>query len=225
MKPIDRDAYIERYERRLREHGPTPEALGWGKEARQDVRFAVLAAPALVAPESRVLDVGCGFADLYGFLSARGWRGRYTGVDLVPGLLAEARRRHPDLDLRQLDVTSSEHLQLDGDFDLAVASGVFNAALEAGDNQGHIRKGLANLLAHAEVVAVDFLSTWVDFRQDGAWHTDPAWAFETGRGLTRRLALRLDYMPYEFALFLYRDATISERNVFAGHETAPAASA
>ncbi len=220
MREQDRQRYIERYEGRLQQHGPTPEALGWGTNGRQAERFVVLAASALARPESSVLDVGCGFADLYTFLRAHGWCGHYTGVDLVPGLLDVARERHSDLDVRQLDISESGHSEL-GTYDLVLASGIFNAALEAGNNLDHIESALMNMLAHAEtsggVVAADFMSTWVDFEKPGAWHTSPSQALAIGRVLTRRLALRLDYMPYEFALFLHRDDQISSRNVFSGH--------
>ena len=53
-----------------------------------------------------VLDVGCGFADLYDHLRGRGWEGRYRGLDIVPGLLDVARRRHPSLDLQEADIAT-----------------------------------------------------------------------------------------------------------------------
>ena len=61
----------------------------------------MLAETALAHSDSTVLDVGCGFADLYGFLKERGWCGRYTGIDIVPGLLSTARERNPEFDLEE----------------------------------------------------------------------------------------------------------------------------
>ncbi len=218
MKPVDRNEYVARYERRLQEHGYSPQALGWGEQGRQDVRFAVLAQHALRRPGSSVLDVGCGFADLYGFLRARGWQGRYTGIDLVPGLLDVARMRHPDIELQELDLHDAPARLAPHDF--VLASGIFNAVLKGESNHDHIRASLSTMLELATVAAcADFLSTYVDFEHDGAWHTDPGWAITTGRTLTRRLTLVGDYMPYEFALFLYRDDSISPRNVFTAAES------
>ena len=221
MRDHDRQQYVRHYEACLRTHGPISEALGCGVHGRQAERFAVLAASARAHPESSVLDVGCGFADLYAYLRAHGWRGRYTGIDLVPGFLATARAREPDLDVRALDISSHEHSALDT-YDLVLASGLFNIALESGDMLDHIEMSLMNMLAHTRtpsgLVAVDFMSAWVDFEKPGDWHTSPSQALAIGRHLTRRLALRLDYMPYEFALFLHRDDRVSERNVFIGHE-------
>jgi SAM-dependent methyltransferase len=217
MEDADRQEYIARYEGRLKRFGHSPESLGWGRHGRQEVRFSVLAEYALCNRTASVLDVGCGFADLYDFLKAGGWGGMYTGLDIVPGLLKEAHRRHPLLDLHEADITKI------GDalpqYDVVVASGVFNAALRTGDNRIHISESLNAMWDRTRHhVAVDFLSTIVDFQQEGAWHTDPSWALQLAQRFSRRVLLRHDYMPYEFALFVFRDDSISPRNVFQEYE-------
>lgn len=219
MEASDRQDYTERYERRLRQFGYSPETLGWGKHGRQEVRFGVLSRPILECPDSSVLDVGCGFADLYDYLVAHGWHGCYCGIDIVPGLLQVAREGHPDLDLRELDITATG-LQL-GIYDFVVASGVFNAKLRVGDNLEHIERTLRKIyhLAHV-AVCVDFLSTHVDFQHPDGWHTDPAWAFTLGKSLSRRVVLRHDYMPFEFGLIIYCDDSVSRRSVFQTAECA-----
>jgi SAM-dependent methyltransferase len=197
----------------LRQFGYSPKTLGWGKEGRQEVRFSVLTRPILEFPSSSVLDVGCGFADLYDYLVAHGWQGHYYGIDIVPGLLQTARERHPNLDLREVDITGSD-LPLET-YDFLVASGVFNTKLKVGNNLNHTESALQNMFYLSRVaVCVDFMSTYVDFQCPDGWYTDPAWAFAFATKLTRRVVLRHDYMPFEFALILYRDDSISDSNVF-----------
>lgn len=213
MKTEDRLDFVHRYEKRLREFGYSPQTLGWGVQGRQEVRFSALAEFALRMPESSVLDVGCGFCDLYDFLVKGGWQGRYTGIDIVPGLLQVARQRHPDLDVRELDITD-DSTSLD-EYDFVVSSGTFNAALPSGTNEAHIQLALRTMHRRSRyATCVDFLSRYVDFQKPGAYHTDPSWAFSAAMQLTHRVLLRNDYMPYEFSLFLFRDDTISERRVF-----------
>lgn len=213
MKIEDRQGYVERYEKRLQEFGYSPETLGWGVHGRQEVRFSVLAELAIQMSESSVLDVGCGFCDLHNFLVDHGWHGHYTGIDIVPGLLEVARQLHPGLDVREMDITEAD-AELD-EYDFVISSGVFNAKLPSGNNETHIKAALGSMHSHSRrATCVDFLSTHVDFQKPGAHHTDPGWAFAQAKHLTRRLLLRHDYMPYEFALFLYHDDSISERNVF-----------
>lgn len=205
--------YTERIKGAIARDGATRAGLCDGKGGRQDVRFPVLAAPALAKPDCAVLDVGCGFAELYGFLRSRGWRGRYTGIDIVPALLNEARRRYPDIELYEHDGSSGlGHLT---PHDFVIASGVMNLALPGNDNEAHIEKFLRIMFQHAsQALAVDFMTAYVDSQHPDAWHTDPVWAFTVANRLTRRLVLRADYMPYEFALFLYKDVRVSPRTVF-----------
>jgi SAM-dependent methyltransferase len=218
LKEDDRQDYIEQYESRLRKYGYSPETLGWGKYGRQEVRFSVLTDYALQIRESSILDVGCGFADLYDFLIKKGWQGRYTGIDIVPGLLEVALERHPDLDLRQIDITA-DSVNLER-YDFVIASGMLNAELKVGDNQTHIAKALNSMFQHARVaVCVDFLSTYVEVRKPGSWHTDPGWALSVAKRLSRRVMLRHDYLPFEFALLIFKDDSISERNVFQAFES------
>jgi len=54
----------------------------------------------LIVPGSRVLEVGSGLGDLLASLSA----GSAVGVDVSSSIVAEAKKRHPDLDFRVLDV-------------------------------------------------------------------------------------------------------------------------
>jgi SAM-dependent methyltransferase len=214
MQPHDRKAYVERYESRLRQFGHSPETLGWGKTGRQEFRFAILADAAIATPGSSVLDVGCGFADLYDYLVAGGWSGRYVGVDLVPGLVDMARQRHPDLDVRTADI--AELANSEERFDYVIASGIFNARLASEQNGNHIERTMGQMFGLCtRAMCVDFMSTYVDFQHETAWHTDPAWAIAVAHRLSGRYSLRHDYMPYEFALTVYKDARISERNVFA----------
>jgi len=219
VKTEDRLDYVQRYEKRLQEFGYSPATLGWGVNGRQEVRFSVLAELALRMPESSVLDVGCGFCDLYDFLDKQGWQGRYTGIDIVPGLLEVARQRHPDLDVRELDITDESVPLGEDEYDFVISSGALNAALPSGGNELHIEVALRSMFRRCRYAAcVDFLSTYVDFQKPGAYHTDPSWALAAAKRLTRRVLLRHDYMPYEFSLFLFRDDAISERRVFRSFE-------
>jgi SAM-dependent methyltransferase len=194
LQPTDRQELIDRYGSLLRQHGYSPQSLDWGVHGRQGLRFSVLAEHALRSPESSVLDVGCGFADLCDFLVDHGWRGRYQGIDIVPSLLEAARQRHPALDLREIDITDPAAGL--GQSDFVIASGVFNERLSSGDNPSHIQGALKAMCQWARVaVSVDFLTTHVNYQRPESWHTDPAWAMDVARGLSRRLQLRCDYLP------------------------------
>jgi len=213
MDPLDKQAAIDRYNARLQEFGVSSAALGWGHTGKQVLRFAVLAREALERPNCSVLDIGCGFGDLYAFLTNRGWKGRYTGIDINPTLLGKARERFAGATFLEADVMQNPDAVPAHDF--VIMSGVFNHRMKSGDTAKHVLALLTAATAKARYcTCADFLSTWVDFQNPDGWHTDPAWALSVGRGISRRLALRADYMPYEFSLFLYRDAEIDANRVF-----------
>ena len=69
-------------------------------------------------PPAAVLDLGCGAGRTTVGLAGRGYA--VTAIDLSQGLLAEACRRHPELDFRRMDAT---RLDFPGDsFDAALFS-------------------------------------------------------------------------------------------------------
>jgi ubiquinone/menaquinone biosynthesis C-methylase UbiE len=217
MHEVDQQSLIREYENRLQEFGYSPLTVDMGQHHRRDVRFSVMAEYALNDPTGSVLDVGCGFADLYEYLTQNGWQGKYTGIDLVPGLLQSARDRLPDLDLRQVDMSARE-VNIEP-HDYVIALGIFNHKLDKTENLTYISQALKNMHHCAKkVVSADFLSTYVDFQKPMSWHTNPGWVFDAAKQISRRVLLRHDYIPYEFGLFMFADDAISERNVFQGFE-------
>lgn len=204
---VTRQRYTERYET----FGYSPRTLGWGKQGRQALRFSVLTGIGDLQGKS-VLDVGCGFGDLYSFLTARGWTGHYVGIDLVSVLVEEGKKRFPDAELL---VGDFEEQIFDEPFDYVIASGIFNFRLTQEDNWAYIMRTLEKMLAIASLgVGVDFMTSWVDFQDPIAFHTDPCILVQNIRNLTRRFALRQDYMPYEYALYLYHDTPVNHDNTF-----------
>ena len=82
----------QRYRQRYEDHGYSPRTLGWNKD-RQAIRFQSLSS-LFDLKDASVLDIGCGFADLYTFLKDNDQApADYLGIDLVPELTEEAIRR------------------------------------------------------------------------------------------------------------------------------------
>ena len=86
----------------------------------------------LTPPRSRILEVGCGLGDLLASLGGS----RSVGIDVSPGMIDRARRRHPGLELHVTDVERDPLPE--GPFDVIVLS----------DAVGHlddIQRGLERL--------------------------------------------------------------------------------
>jgi SAM-dependent methyltransferase len=194
---------VDWYRRRLDAYGPGIQALSSGTEPRRALRFEVLTGVGIV-PGSSVLDVGCGFADYFSFLRDAGIAVDYTGVDLVPELVERAMADHPGLNVSVRDLQRDPFA--DASFDFVVCSQTFNLRFGDGDNTEIVRDMLRRMFASARHgVAIDFVTDWVDFREDYLVYRNPEDMFRFAKSLTRRVVLRHDYPLFEFCLYLYPD--------------------
>jgi SAM-dependent methyltransferase len=211
MNPADREAYQKRYTERLARFGHDPRTLGWDK-GKQRERFDALTRLVPVNRLGSVLDVGCGFGDLLPYLKEKGFAGAYTGIDFVAELIEVGRQAYPDA---RLEVADFSTFMPHEPFDLVLASGIFNARLGDEDQGAYIENTLKKMWTHARVAAsADFLSGYVDFRREDLNYISPEAVFTFAKSLTRRVALLHDYMPFEFALYLFKDDRIGERTLF-----------
>jgi SAM-dependent methyltransferase len=195
-----------RYRDRYAKFGYDRRTLGWDKDCQQ-VRFQAALEGLRDEDYTSVLDVGCGFGDLLAYLRNADWRGRYTGIDLVPELLSEARSRHAgDANATFEDVDASAGAY-ERQSSLAVALGVFNHRLHQ-DNREFIAATLdAMWRSSTRVVVCDFLSDSAeqDKRRDDLYYANPSEILALARRYSRRVALHHAYMPFEFHVKIWHD--------------------
>src|SRR3546814_18763644 len=99
--------------------------IGWSSVVcssdLQTVRFAIISNVGDLTDAS-ILDVGCGVAHFAGWLAGRGFRGRYTGLDLLPEMVARAHAAYPKHRFAVgniVDLPSSELAELRSDDEIA----------------------------------------------------------------------------------------------------------
>jgi SAM-dependent methyltransferase len=202
MDERDRNETVERYRTRYEQFGYEPRTLGWNK-GRQHVRFAAVLE--LIGRDfASIIDVGCGFGDLFGYLKEIGWRGEYIGYDICPELLDEGRKRFGP-DGARFECVDFSSNAFDVRADVAVAIGVFNHKLQS-DNWEFVRSTLAAMWKRTDVaIAADFLSATADKPHEHLFHVDAGRVLEHGLSLSRRASLKHDYMPFEFAMAVWHD--------------------
>ena len=203
MNETDKQRIIARYNKRLEQFGATIEALASGNENRRAMRFNTLL-EAGVQPGDHILDLGCGFGDLYAFTQQLGLDIKYTGIDINPNLVAEAQQRFPGVDFRTADI---QHDAI-GQFDFVLSTSCFNLKMQHQDNYtfaGDILQ--AAYKCARKGVAIDFLTSYVDFKGNAeeAFYYEPEKMFPVAKAITRRVTLRHDYPLFEFCLYLYPD--------------------
>ena len=196
----------ERHQQRMREHylpllhrhGPTFRAVDWGSSHGQDLRFRVLLEVGDYLRAS-ILDVGCGVGHLVEHLTAHGFQGRYLGIDVLPEMVTNARKRSSDWRFEEGDILEAG---ASWTADYVVGSGLFTFS-----DLDLMKKTVAAMFAACtKGVAFNALSAWADRKEPGEFQADPFATVEFCRTLTPWVTLRHDYMPQDFTIYLYRDA-------------------
>jgi len=170
---------------------------GWRDRLQQSTYFAALVEIG-VRDASSVLDVGCGQGDLYAFLGARGFGGRYTGLDLSPELIASARERFPAANFILGDV-------LDADLaphDFVLASGLFD--YRTSDSPARLRATLRRMFDLARLGAAWNMFAIAPPGRSDLYHEPLGDLLAFCDELTPHFSLRRDYDPAHFTVYLYQ---------------------
>lgn len=208
----ERQLILQRYQQRFATHGPSVAALASGSEGKQRIRHQILREIGIADGQS-VLDVGCGLGHFLAGAEEAGLGIRYTGLDFVPEFIAHckaawsgeaARCSFIEADLFHEDCAAL-HQQERHDF--VVASQVFNNRYAENSNWNLLETALKAMYDICNIgVAIDCLTTQVDFEEPHLYYYDPGQLLKLGISLTRRAVLRHDYPLYEQTLYLYRDS-------------------
>jgi SAM-dependent methyltransferase len=192
------------YDRLAKEHGAGHRAADWGSAKSQALRFRILSECGL-SPDDSVLDVGCGLGDFYAWLKAHGYRGQYTGIDISQEAVRLASEKHRRAKFAVGDIADDKTLKGSG-YDLVVASGIFAKRPESG--QDYLNAMVARMFTLARrAAAFNSLSSWGSSPEPGEFCADPVETLQYCRRLTPWLALRTDYHPHDFTVYLYKSRT------------------
>jgi SAM-dependent methyltransferase len=188
------------YERLVAEHGYDARACDYGGVESQQAKFRVLAEVGDLRG-CDVLDIGCGFADWAAFLEREVGDVRYSGIDLSPSMVAEAKRMHPELDLRVANILDDS---VTGEFDVVSANGIFYLL---GDDAPRLMRTIIEKMFGMARIAAEFttLSGWAKDPAPGEFYADPLETLAFCQELTPWVTLRHDYHTRDFAIYLYRE--------------------
>jgi SAM-dependent methyltransferase len=201
------------YQDQFEEHGYSPKSLGCGK-GRQDLRFGALTC--FVEPNSKILDFGCGFGDLLSFLKNNNLPVKYSGCDAMNVFLDEAKERHPRNDFFEIEVGGDLP---NGSYDNIICSGVFNFKYVEDEvrHQEEIYSTIEMLFDRCGgVLSIDFQTPFVDFKVPNSHYQNIESLINfVVHKLSRRFSIDHTYMPYEYCVHIFKDASIKRPdNVF-----------
>ena len=200
--PRDIQILQDFFNRQAQRHGDNVKSLAWESDFTQRVRFLVLSE---IAPlnDMRILDVGCGKADMYAFFNEEGIPVEYYGVDCSLEMIKLARKIHPGARIFYRDFLRDEQYP---EIDYAISSGVANVLTP--NNREYIEAIIRKMFALAKKgVAVNMLSTYApgNKKNTGMYFYSPEYMLTFALKLTPKVSLRHDYLPNDFTLYLYKE--------------------
>jgi SAM-dependent methyltransferase len=189
------------YQTQLLRHETPEKKVGWKTLESQRVRFEMLT---WVAPlkRAKILDIGCGLGGFWAYLKEQEVPVRYTGVDLIPEMIEEAKALHPDAHFSARNIL--RHPYPARSFDYCFLSGVFNVKVQ--DNWAYMKAVLSQALRQSKkAVAFNALNSDAGVKESNRFWVGPKELSAFGRSLgVKKTHLMDHYHHLDLTLFLYK---------------------
>ncbi len=212
MDKKSRTAMTVHYTELLHKHGSTKEALVYRDKKQQISRYALLTDIGPMAVESSVLDVGCGLGHFCEYLRQYGWKGKYLGLDINADMIRAAQERLPDEEFLCVDLLTEEFQRQN---DYVFCGATIQHRPKYGDPQQYLEQMVKEMFSLARMgLAFDIFSGRTDYQDESHLYANPEELLEFCYGLTGRVVLRNDSRPYELMMYLYRDESTDELNIY-----------
>jgi SAM-dependent methyltransferase len=190
------------FAKKLQDFGPTPQGVDWNSQQSQQIRFVQLARVIDGSQPYSLVDYGCGFGAFLDYLLSLNHFVTYFGVDVVEGMVAEAKARHTDYASSRF-TTQETDLQK---CDYAVESGIFNIKFGASnaDWEAYVLQTLGKLNDLSQKgFSFNLLTSYSDpeFMRKDLYYANPCFYFDyCKKHFSKNVALFHDYDLYDFTI-------------------------
>lgn len=197
---------IKTYQKALQEHPHGIKSYRWSYKKEQELRFAELlkvAGSRRNLVQRSILDVGCGRGDLYKYFINQRLQAQYTGIDLMPEFISEAKKHYPKAKFIEKDFLK---WQTNESYDYVIASGLLSVNL-SGNNKEYLQASVKKMLNLAKQgIAFNFLTIFRTDKFKRWYYYDPGEIVDWCASLkpVKRLLFSMGYDPED----KFGDATI-----------------
>ena len=192
MSRIDNEKY---YSEVVLRHGVSAQGVHWNSQKTQYKRFEILLEMLAMDEHTSLVDVGCGFADLYLYLKEKKMKfGRYIGLEMMESMVKEASQRVP-CEIRVSDVLSDPLPEAD----YYVCSGAMNI-LTRDETYLFIRRCLAS---SKKAFVFNLLEGKDDSMVYNYFRPQEIEAFAKEWGLSYKM--KRGYLPRDFTVLLTKE--------------------
>jgi SAM-dependent methyltransferase len=198
----DNTKTIEYFSDRVSRFGNSYKSVDWGSQDSQLLRFKILSEIGNLK-DCRLLDVGCGLGDFYGWLTQNKIDCFYKGIDLTPGMIKIANDSYPEAEFVILNILEDDNIP-DSSFDYVFASGLFY--LRKRESYLYVEQMIAKLFSKgSKGLAVNFLSAWSSlFIEKNEFYADPNRIMSICQSFTQNIVIRHEYHPADFTVYLFK---------------------
>ncbi|QUC64452.1 class I SAM-dependent methyltransferase [Nitrosopumilus sp. K4] len=199
---------LDYYQQLFDEYGVSPQSLGWGpNKGKQSIRFKILCQIGELSNTS-ILDVGCGFGDLFGYLRYQKIKVNYHGIDINKNLVNVGKIIYPSSSLECRDF---EKKKFKKKFDWVLASGITSH----GSTYPHLTSIMKEMFRICKKgFSINFVSDNVDYRTKDLFYSSSEKIISITKSISNRFILRHDYMPFEFTLYVYKNNKRTKNHIF-----------
>lgn len=202
----------EHYLRCLKKNGDSAKGMDWQNEESSIVRHQVMYElykdkVKHFDKKIKILDFGCGTSHFYDYLLKSGLEKNcdYIGMDINTESIKISQKKFPNNTYKFFDIHTSE---LSERFDYIVINGVFTQRLDLTVDymDSFMFHSIEKLYAICDYgLAFNFMSEFVDYKKDGAYHPDlyNLLNFLT-QNISRNFIFRNDYGLFESTIYLYK---------------------
>ena len=201
---------IDRYNKRFEIYGDNPLSLNWKDREAQYERFNNFLK--LIDVENKnILDIGCGFADLYTYLYDKNkLPKKYTGIDINPNFINHCKKKFPSLQFHVGNLI--DHNFTDENFDIVLMVGVLSYNFKEFDNIRFTKEVVRNAFKLAnDALIFDMQSNIINKNYETAEHIHyqkPSDIVDFALSLTPNVVLKHDNIPNparEFIVLMKRE--------------------
>ena len=192
------------YTQKIKEHGAGPRGVDWNSTESQELRFGQLGKVIETNSGFSLLDYGCGYGAMLGYIAKGNTGFQYTGFDISDEMIAQAINNNKE----HKEAVWTTKLPDGEAYDYAIASGVFNVRLETSDADWikYILDNLEAINKHSKKgFSFNMLTSYSDreYMRDYLFYADPAYFFDyCKRNFSKYVALLHDYPLYEFTIIV-----------------------
>ena len=185
------------YEPLLNKYSKGYEILDWESLDSQIKRFEVLTKNVELSGK-KLLDIGSGTGDLFGFLNKKDQNVNYYGIDILPKMVERAREIYPKGRFFSGDIFEKTPFSKK-QFDVVFCSGIFN--LNMGDNESFFKEALPVFFAHAkEKVVFNLLDPGHFVHTDKYYFFNQKEVLHLIRGYSDKATAVTGYIPNDFTI-------------------------